>query len=126
MIKKYIPKRGDLIHIDLDPTKGQEIKGERYAIVTTPYSFNKLGFIWACPISLGIGDSAVRKSEEEDNLKLTVSLMNSDSSISGRIFVHQHQSLDWRVRNLKFIEEAPRDILDEVLSIIDAILYSDE
>ena len=30
---KYIPKQGDIVYVDLDPTKGHEQRGTRPAIV---------------------------------------------------------------------------------------------
>lgn len=37
----YIPSRGDIINIQLDPTKGHEQQGFRPAIVLSEYSYNR-------------------------------------------------------------------------------------
>jgi mRNA-degrading endonuclease toxin of MazEF toxin-antitoxin module len=37
--------------------------------------------------------------------------------------VEQIKSIDYQARNAKFIEKAPQDTLNEVLSILDAIVY---
>jgi hypothetical protein len=35
----------------------------------------------------------------------------------------QAKSLDFQARRMKFIEGAPRDLLDDVLAILDAVLF---
>ena len=40
MVKKYIPKQGDLVFLDFNPTKGHEQKGFRPAIVISNNVFN--------------------------------------------------------------------------------------
>ena len=48
------------------------------------------------------------------------------SSITGVIMCEQIKSVDFVSRNAKFIEKAPRDILNEVLAILDACIYENE
>ena len=55
MVKKYIPKQGDIIYIDLNPTKGHEQRGTRPAIVISNNVFNtntKMAIV--CPITSNI------------------------------------------------------------------------
>lgn len=89
-MKRYIPERGDIIHLNLNPTKGKEMRGERYAIVYTPSIFNRSGFVGICPITQGIGDRFVQDEES----KLYVSLQSSNCKTNGRIFCHQHRVID--------------------------------
>ncbi len=42
MVKKYIPKRGDLVWMNFDPAAGHEQKGKRPALILSPESFNKV------------------------------------------------------------------------------------
>ena len=52
MVKEYIPKQGDLVYLDFNPTKGHEQKGFRPAIVISNTVFNKnTKMVILCPIS---------------------------------------------------------------------------
>jgi mRNA interferase MazF len=43
--------------------------------------------------------------------------------MSGFIMVEQVKSVDFRSREVEFIEQAPKATLDDVLGLLDAILY---
>ena len=49
----YIPKQGDIIKIDFNPTKGHEQQGRRPAVVVSNASYNKFarGVAIVCPIT---------------------------------------------------------------------------
>jgi len=47
------PNRGDIYHLDLEPTKGKEQRGKRYVFVLSPAEHNRRGL----PIVLPIGRS---------------------------------------------------------------------
>ena len=52
MVNKYIPKQGDIVYLDFNPTKGHEQKGFRPAIVISNNTFNKhTGMSIVCPIT---------------------------------------------------------------------------
>ena len=40
-MKRGVPDRGDILHIDLDPVKGREQQGERPVLVLTPAVFKR-------------------------------------------------------------------------------------
>lgn len=120
-MSRYIPQRGDIIHINFNPSSGKEMQGERYGIVYTPVEFNRGGYAGICPITYGIGDHFIR---QEEDTKMYVSLQGAETRVQGRIFCHQHKSLDWVSRKIKFIEKAPEFIVDEMLSVLDAIIFS--
>ena len=46
-----------------------------------------------------------------------------ESSLTGCIMVEQLKSIDYTSRKAKFVEKAPRSVVNEVLSILDACLY---
>ena len=53
MVKKYIPEQGDIVYLDLNPTKGHEQKGSRPAIVISNNIFNKnTKMAIVCPITI--------------------------------------------------------------------------
>lgn len=114
----YVPDRGDIIHMNFDPSLGTEMKGRHYAFVVTTKEFNRRGLAWVCPISQGIGDRYI----QQDNPKMSVSLINSGVDTSGRIFCQQMRVIDWRERRVSLKERSADYIVDEVISITSAIL----
>ena len=48
----------------------------------------------------------------------------NESSLTGYIMVEQVKSVDYASRRAKFVEKAPGSMLDEVLGILDACLYT--
>ena len=44
MVRKYIPKQGDIVFLDFTPTKGHEQMGYRPAVVLSNDVFNKNTF----------------------------------------------------------------------------------
>ena len=55
MVSSYIPKQGDIIFIDFNPTKGHEQSGNRPAIVISNNVFNiNTKMIIVCPITSNI------------------------------------------------------------------------
>jgi mRNA interferase ChpB len=67
--------RGDIVHVDLEPTKGKEIRGFRPALVLTPKAFNVFGLALVAPITQG----ALASRENG----FTVPLMGSGSQTQG-------------------------------------------
>ena len=103
MVKKlYIPDRGDLVWVDFNPTRGREQAKVRPAIVVSPKSYNqKTNLAIMCPIT------SVQKGypfEVEVNEK----------EVSGVVLSDHVRSLDWKVRNTKFIVKAKPKVIQEV------------
>ncbi len=46
-----------------------------------------------------------------------------ESGLTGFVMCEQMKSVDFRARDLKRIASAPKEFLDEVLSVIDACIY---
>ncbi len=111
---KYVPEKGDLIALTFDPQSGHEQKGRRPALVVSHTMFNrKTGLAYVCPIT---------KTDRSISLHVTLS---EDCSLAGVVMVDQMKSVDYGSRKAKFIEKAPEEILNEVLAILDAILYEE-
>jgi mRNA interferase ChpB len=53
MVKRGVPDRGDILHVNFDPTVGREQHGQRYALVLSPAAFNQFGLALVCPITQG-------------------------------------------------------------------------
>ena len=112
--KKYIPNKGDLIALTFDPQSGYEQKERRPALVVSHAMFNrKTNLAYVCPIT-----------NTNRNIPLHVKLPDG-CTLSGVVMVDQMKSVDYESRKAKFIEKAHTEVLNEVLAILDAILYEE-
>ena len=112
----YTPDRGDIVHLQFDPASGQEMKGPHFGLVVSAKLFNGRGLAMICPISQGEAASA-------RTFGTVVTLMGTGTDAQGAVHCHQLKSLDWRVRKARFKESVPQDIIDDVASRIEAILF---
>ena len=100
--KTYVPNRGDLVWIDLNPTRGREQAKVRPAIVISPKNYNQAtSLAIMCPIT-----SVHKGYPFEVEVK--------DKKVSGVVLADHVRSLDWRVRNVKFIAKAKPSVISEV------------
>lgn len=113
-MKRGVPERGDILHIDLEPTRGTEQRGARPALVLTVEPFNRMGLIMACPISQG--------AKFARDAGFAVSLTGSGTETQGVILAHQARMLDWRARGARLLERAPDDVTAEVLARVSTLL----
>ena len=111
----YTPDRGDIVHLQFDPSSGQEMKGPHFGLVVSAKDFNVRGLVLICPISQGEANAA-------RTYGTVVTLMGSGTETQGAVHCHQLKSLDWRVRKAKLKESVPSFIIDDVLARIDAIM----
>ena len=107
-------ERGDIYHVDLNPSQGREQKGSRYVIIVSPRAFNDLGTPLVCPITQG-GDFSRSKG-------FAVSLMGAGTNTQGVILCNQPRVLDLQARGAKFSEKAPQSIIDEVMAKLATLL----
>lgn len=50
--RTYFPDRGDIVHLNFQPSAGHEQTGRRYGIVLSPRSYNRAaGLAVCCPIT---------------------------------------------------------------------------
>ena len=109
---RYVPSKGDFVVLSLDPRSGREQMGRRPALVVSNTLFNQhTGLAMVCPITNTRRDIPFHTP------------VPAESSLTGHIMVEQIKSIDFRTRKAKFVEKAPREVLNEVLSILDACLY---
>ena len=101
-------QRGDIWHVDLNPTKGREQANPRYVLILTPKEFNALGTPVVAPITQG-GNFARDQG-------FAVSLSGAGTQANGVILCHQLRALDMRARNGRFVERVPEYIMDDVLA----------
>jgi len=112
---RYVPDRGDIVHLQFDPASGQEMKGPHFGLVVSSKEFNNHGLAMICPISQGAAASP-------RTYGTVVTLMGSATDTQGAVHCHQLKSLDWRTRKAKLRERAPAVVMDEVMARLEAIL----
>lgn len=105
--------RGDIWHVDLNPTRGREQANPRYVLILTPREFNNLGTPVVAPITIG-GAFARDKG-------FAVSLSGAGTNAVGVVLCHQLRALDVKARNGRFSERVPDYIVDEVLARVQAL-----
>ena len=111
MAKAYIPDRGDVVWIALNPQAGHEQAGRRPAVVVSPRSYNgKVGLGLFCPIT-----------GRAKGYPFEVALP-SDLSVKGVVLADQVKSLDWRARRAEFAARLPRETCAEVTGKLAALL----
>ena len=102
---KYVPERGDIVWIDLDPQAGHEQSGRRPALVVSPKDYNKkVGLAIFCPITNQIKGYPFEV------------LLPTNLKVVGAILSDQIKSLDWTVRNTSFICKLPDSLTQDVFS----------
>lgn len=113
-MRRGIPDRGDILHIDLDPTKGREQRGKRLVLVLTPAAFNRYGLVLVCPVTQG-GEFAREHG-------FAVSLSGAGAVTRGVVLCHQVRTLDHKERGASWIESLPREIVEEVLARVRTLI----
>ena len=107
----YVPDRGDIVWISLNPQAGHEQAGRRPAVVVSPKSYNgKVGLGLFCPIT-----SQVKGYPFEVTVPQSL-------PVGGVVLADQVKSLDWRARKAEFAGRLPADASDEVLGKLGALL----
>lgn len=107
----YIPERGDIIKLNLSPTKGHEQSGYRPMLVLSWKKYNaKGGLAIACPVT-----STFRNDPFE--------VLVETSKVKGVILVDQIRTIDLYARKTKYVGECPHQVLYEVTAKL-AVLIS--
>ena len=113
-MSSYVPDRGDLVWLEFTPQAGSEQRGRRPALVLSPKSYNgKVGLALFCPLT-----SKVKGYPFEVELP-------DGYAVSGVVLSDQLKSLDWRSRNVKFIERISSDIMVMVIVRVLSLLEPD-
>ncbi len=111
-MKRYLPRKGDFIAVSFDPQSGHEQKGRRPALVVSNTLFNeKTGLAIVCPLTT---------TDRGYPFHVPV---RDNPEVAGFVMAEQVKSIDYQARQAKRIGHASADVLDEVLSILDACLY---
>lgn len=107
----YIPQQGDFVTVSFNPQSGHEQAGRRPALVISKNLFNqKTGLAFVCPLTRTFRNYPFHLPVHSENL-------------TGFVMIEQIKSIDFRARNIKFIEKASPDLLAEAQALLDACIY---
>ena len=107
----YIPQRGDIVWITLNPQSGHEQSGRRPAVVLSPGNYNsKTRLAIFCPVT-----------NQVKGYPFEV-LLPEGLPVAGAVLSDQVKSLDWHARNAELICKLPVMAISEVLEKLTAIL----
>lgn len=111
MARSYVPNRGDVVWISLNPQAGHEQAGRRPAVVVSPPAYNrKVGLALLCPIT-----SQIKGYPFEV-------IIPQGLKLSGAVLSDQVKSLDWRARRAELICTLPRDTIVEVVQKLSTLI----
>lgn len=106
----YVPDRGDIVWLNFTPQAGHEQRGTRPAIIISPKIYNKkTNLALCCPIT-----SNVKGYPFEVVVK--------GKKIDGVILSDHLKNLDWKAREIKFIEKASAIVLTECIEKISTLI----
>lgn len=111
MVKKYIPKQGDLVFLDFNPTKGHEQAGMRPAVVISTNTFNQnTKMVMLCPIT-------------SNNKEFPTHYQLEDTKrVHGSVLCEHIRSINYEIRNLKFVEQLSSNDFISVLTLLNACI----
>ena len=112
--RRFIPKRGDIVWINLDPVRGHEQAGRRPAVIVSSGYFNrKTGHAIVVPIT------SKRKGYEIEVPVIT-------ATINGVALTSSVRAIDWRKRRMSYADTCPRDSLKAVQGMLITFIIGDE
>ena len=114
MARSYVPNRGDVVWISLNPQAGHEQAGRRPAVVVSPPAYNrKVGLALLCPVT-----SQIKGYPFEV-------IIPQGLKLNGAVLSDQVKSLDWRARRAELICTLPRDTIVEVVQKLSTLISLD-
>lgn len=117
--RTYIPARGHLVHMNFSPSAGHEMADRHYALVISPLSYNrKSRMAIVCAIT-----SSSRAWPFAVELPAGLLPPKADvGSVRSVIIADAVRQVDFRQREMEFVAEAPREVVEEVLDLLLAVL----
>lgn len=106
----YVPEKGDIVWLDFEPQKGNEIQKTRPAVVLSPYKYNlKSGLALFAPITSQIKGYPF---EVEINFQ----------QIKGAVLCDQVRSMDFKARKANKILTLDNTYIDDIISKLKLLL----
>ena len=111
MVKKYIPKQGDIVFLDFNPTKGHEQAGMRPAVVISTNTFNQnTKMVMLCPIT-------------SNNKEFPTHYQLEDTKrVHGSVLCEHIRSIDYEIRNLKYVEKMSERDFTNVVDLMNSCI----
>lgn len=107
---KYIPEKGDIIKLDLSPTRGHEQSGYRPMLIISPKKLNRRSLLaTGCPITSTIRDNPFE-------------VLINTQKIKGAILTDQVRTIDWTIRKVKYVDEAPHEIVTDTCAKLELLI----
>ena len=107
----FVPDRGDVVWISLDPQAGHEQAGRRPALVLSPASYHrKVGLALLCPVTNQIKGFPFEV------------IIPGGLKVSGAVLPDQVKCLDWRARDVRLLAKLPEAVTAEVLNKLATLL----
>lgn len=111
-VPRYAPRKGDLVTLAFRPEAGHEQHGRRPALVVSNDLFNRAtGFSFVCPIT---------RTERSHPFHVPIP---PGARVTGVVLADQLRSVDHAARDVRRLGRAPDGLLDDVLAIVDAVLF---
>lgn len=111
MVKKYIPRQGDIVFLDFNPTKVHEQAGFRPAVVISNNVFNEnTKMVMVCPIT------------SNDKEFPTHYILEDTMKIKGSVLCEHIRSIDYEIRNLKFVEKLSDNDFLSIITLLNACI----
>jgi len=109
--RRYVPDRGDLVWLNFDPQSGREQAGHRPAVVLSPVLYNgRTGLAVVCPIT-----------SKSKGYPFEVALP-AGFQISGVALADHVRSVDWKIRQARYVAKVSARTLDQIGERISALL----
>jgi mRNA interferase MazF len=107
----YVPDRGEIVWINLNPQAGHEQAGRRPAVVVSPRSYNgRVGLALLCPITSQVKDYPFEVA------------LPPGLPVAGVVLADQIKNLDWRARRAARAGRIPSGSVTEVLEKLGTLL----
>jgi mRNA interferase MazF len=107
----YIPDKGDIVWLNLEPHLGHEQAGIRPMLVLSPFFYNRKSVLAVfCPIT-----------SQKKNYPFEVQIPEG-LEVKGVILADQIKSLDFAARNIRFICKLPDEQIEEVKQKLSVLL----
>ncbi len=111
--RQFVPDRGDLVWITLNPASGHEQAGRRPALVLSPHSYNrKTGLCVICPAT-----------RQRKGYAFEVVTVGPDGQETVLLADHL-RNVDWKARRAEMMYRVGQDVIDAVIARIEALIVT--
>lgn len=111
MSSQFVPDRGDIVWVSLNPQAGHEQSGRRPALIVSPAGYNaKVGLAILCPIT-----------SQPKGYPFEV-VIPEGQKVQGAVLSDQVKSLGWKAKKVRLICKLPDAITEDVLIKLNTLL----